>query len=224
MSTALRRIVTLCMTTNATTSHLYIMVLNCTVLTFWLVLHKAVYLQDISWDMHKVLWFMLIWAKCSVTGAIVQANVKGNTNTPRYCPFVKATKWWTPADSPYEGTLTRKRLNGMASSRYYIPEWIPVKYLVICFRFVSLIFSSLDGHVLSRIVTWITDDLVAVLKIPFVAASASWSKSSPGFNTLLVCWLSVLLSKALHTELLLSTHEQIGTREVRFAGRGYVEW
>ena len=46
------------------------------------------------------------------------------------------------------------------------------------------------------------------------------SRSSPGFNTLPVRLLVVPLSKALHTALLLSTQEEMGTCEGRFVSRG----
>ena len=46
------------------------------------------------------------------------------------------------------------------------------------------------------------------------------TRSSPEFDTLPVRQLVVLLSKALHAALLLSTQEQMGTFEGRFVSRG----
>ena len=68
-----------------------------------------------------------------------------------------------------------------------------------------------------------------MIPIEFIAASWSsgrvqdsglGSRSSPGFNTLLVRLLVVPLSKALHAALLLSTQEEMGTCEVIFVSRG----
>ena len=53
-----------------------------------------------------------------------------------------------------------------------------------------------------------------------VQDSGLGSRSSPGFNTLLVRLLVVPLSKALHAALLLSTQEEMGTCEGRFVSRG----
>ena len=53
-----------------------------------------------------------------------------------------------------------------------------------------------------------------------VLDSGLGSRSSPGFNTLLVRLLTVPLGKALHAALLLSTQEEMGTCEGRFVSRG----
>ena len=86
------------------------------------------------------------------------------------------------------------------------------------------------GSTLTRVVDcWLTAPLYYLNQCWFVAASWSsgrvqdsglGSRSSPGFNTLLVRLLVVPLSKALHAALLLSTQEQMGTCEGRFVSRG----
>ena len=68
-----------------------------------------------------------------------------------------------------------------------------------------------------------------MIPIEFIAASWSsgkvqdsglGSRSSLGFNTLLVRLLVVPLRKALHAALLLSTQEEMGTCEGIFVSRG----
>ena len=78
-------------------------------------------------------------------------------------------------------------------------------------------------------------DQLMVLSAYILVHSSSWpaswssgrvqdsglgSRSSPGFNTLLLRLLVVHLSKALHAALLLSTQEEMGTFEGRFVSRG----
>ena len=96
--TVLQRIMTVCMTINTTTCHLYIMV----VFALWLALDQAVYIMRCA---HNVDVFCFDLSNYTDTWAVDQASITGNVKASRYPTLWGEYTWWQLTNSPTKGRL-----------------------------------------------------------------------------------------------------------------------